>query len=215
MLLNARTPSARLHSRSIIGRLFFEISEENPIACTQLAWPELAEGPKGRRCLLAFGQALALRATRKIAPVPLDARLARRWPNIWGGIVAIYGSSPLFFGKTRRVLLALRFFAPSRRSGFRGSRSAKLEGFALLNRISASCANRKAGPGMRLQAARKKRHVQNPLALEGFEVLHFYVAKTRAKPGRIRTPACYPRRDGRLLSVTVTSATLPVSSSAT
>jgi hypothetical protein len=54
---------------------------------------------------------------------------------------------------------------------------------------------------MRLQTARKKRPVQNPLALEDFAVMHFYVAKTSAKPGP--STNSFERIGGRLGQVMI------------
>jgi len=69
-------------------------------------------------------------------------------------------------------LPALSCVARCRRSGFRDSRRAKLEGFALVKRIFDSGAKRNAWPHKPLQTARKNRPVQNPLALEDFRDLH-------------------------------------------
>jgi hypothetical protein len=81
-------------------------------------------------------------------------------------------------GKTRWVLLALSSVARNVRSGLRDSRRAKLDGFALVNRISESGAKRNAWPHTMLQAGRKNSPLQNRLALEDGEVLRLPLVHT-------------------------------------
>jgi hypothetical protein len=98
----------RLHTRSIIGRSFFDNSQE---------W--LSGYP-----LSAVVQALTLRAPAEIKAVPtgkIDTKMLR----IVGGVLSIFGDSPARLGKTNRVLPPSRVVARYGRSGFQERARAK------------------------------------------------------------------------------------------